>query len=83
MCSKLSGTVNWFRSYHTDMWQQAQAIVSLVLIGLLIFLIIQSDAALHKFWISENEQSFFFIKNQYFIFSYLLKTILQNQSVMK
>ena len=40
------------------------------------FLISQSDAALHKFWISENKQLFFFIKNQYFIFSYLLKTIL-------
>ena len=44
------------------MWQQAQDIVSLVSIGLLIFWIIQSDTALHKFWISENKQLLFFIK---------------------
>ena len=50
------------------MWQQAQDIVSLVSIGLLIFLISQSDTALHKFWISENKQSLFFYQNQYFIF---------------
>ena len=50
------------------MWQQAQDIVSLVLVELLIFLISQSDTSLHKFWRSENKQSFFFIKNQYFIF---------------
>ena len=67
---------NWFRCYHTDMWQQAQDIVSLVLIGLLIFWNSQSDAALHKFCISENKQSVFFIKSQYLIISYLLKTIL-------
>ena len=68
--------INWFCCHHTYMWQQAQDTVSLVLIGLLIFWISQSDAGLHKFWISENKKSFFFIKNQYFIFSYLSKTVL-------
>ena len=44
------------------MWQQAEDIGSLVLIGLLTFLISQSDVALHKFWLSENKKSFFVIK---------------------
>ena len=35
---KSNENINWFRCYHTDMWQQAQAIVSLVLIGLLVFM---------------------------------------------
>ena len=69
--------INWFRCHHSGMWQQAHNIVSLVLIALLVFWISQSDAALHKFWIAENKQLFFFIKKKiYCIFSYLLITIL-------
>ena len=50
------------------MWQQAQDIVLLISIGLLILLINQSDTALHKFWISENKQSLFFLLKSIFYF---------------
>ena len=43
------------------MWQQAQDIVSLVLIGLLLFWISQSEAGLHKLWVWENKKIIFIL----------------------
>ena len=50
----------------TQIRQQAQDIVLLLLIALSIFIISQSDAGLHKFWISENKQSPLIFWKQYY-----------------
>ena len=74
---------NRFRCYHTRCDNRHRLLSCWFQLDYWFFWISQSDTASHEFWISENKPSLFFLKINILIFSYLLITILWNQSVMK